>query len=118
LAEVCNRVYEHGYEGEDLVTFEARRDHKYLTRFEESIVAGDHENWVDRVIELDNRVDVLPKSLRACFAGLMEQKRWLEADALTVNIYATKKVIERHLDKSQDPWLIDVPYGANGLELP
>jgi CRISPR-associated endonuclease/helicase Cas3 len=118
LVEICNRVYERGYEGEDLITFEARRDHKYLTSFEESIVAGDHENWVDRVIELDNRVDVLPKSLRACFAELMEQKRWLEADALTVNIYATRKLIERHVDKSHDPWLIDLPYGANGLELP
>lgn len=117
LAEICDKVYELGYEGDDLATFVSRRDHKFLTRFEESVVAGDHESWTERVIELDNRIDVLPCVLRREFDSLFAQRRWLEADALTVNVYANRKLMDR-IDKSHEPWLVDLPYASNGLELP
>jgi hypothetical protein len=106
-----------GYEDEELVAFEAKRDHKYLTQFEEKMVAGDHENWTERVIDVTNRVDVLPVSLQGEYDRLTRERRWLEADALTVNIRLSRK-LDPYVAKDRDPWTIDLPYTKDGLELP
>jgi CRISPR-associated endonuclease/helicase Cas3 len=117
LVRICDEVYEDGYKGEDLAKFEARRDHKYLTQFEASLVAGTHESWTERVIEVANRIDVLPARLRKEYDRLSDEHRWLEADALTVNIWWNAR-LDQHADKSHEPWLIRLPYGPDGLELP
>jgi CRISPR-associated endonuclease/helicase Cas3 len=117
IVSICDEVYANGYEGEDWNTFKDSVDHKYLTQFEESMVAGDHENWTERVIEVANRIDVLPASLSAEHARLTFERRWLEADRLTVNIRLSRK-LDQFLDRSHEPWLIDLPYTADGLATP
>jgi hypothetical protein len=117
IARICNQVYVNGYEGDELATFKERLEHKYLTRFEDNIIAGDHENWVERIIEVENRLDVLPTSLRTEHGQLISERRWLEADALTVNIRLSKN-LDQYLHKEHDPWLINLPYTADGLVIP
>jgi len=117
LVNICDQVYGSGYNGEDLATFKESLEHPYLTQFEESIVAGDHENWTERVIEVANRVDILPANLRAEYDQLSRERRWLEADALTVNVQLNRR-LDHYLDKDRDPWLVNLPYTADGLEAP
>jgi hypothetical protein len=40
----------------------------------------------------------------------------LEADALTVNIYRSQKLMEQ-IRTDHDPWVIHAPYTEDGLEL-
>jgi len=57
-------------------------------------------------------VCLLPK-----FERLRSEYRWLEADALKVNIYRTNKSMKR-IRTNHDPWLIDAPYTIeDGLDL-
>ena len=117
LVEICNEVYGDGYEGEELRVFTERIDHKYLTRFDECMVAGDHEDWTEEAIQdIDRRVDVLPAALLGEFRQFQSECRWLEADALTINIYWNDRLKEQ-VRRDHAPWVIDAPYTADGLEL-
>lgn len=118
LTSIVDEVYERGYEGEDLEVFNEMRNHPYFTQFEDSIVAGDHEEWTEKVIEVENRIDVLPKCFRAKYDELMSERRWLEADELTVNIYVGKTLAAKYIDQSHDPPVINLPYGVDGLGFP
>ncbi len=119
LVDICNLVYEGGYKGEDRAAFEEMLNHPYLAKFEESMIAGDHEQWVDKVMEgMENRIDVLPACLRREHQTLMNEHRWLEADRLTVNIYGNESTIAKYVDKSHDPWAINLSYGPDGLAQP
>jgi hypothetical protein len=82
-----------------------------------SIIAGDHENWIETVItDIDSRVDVLPRSLLHEFSKLQSERRWLEADALTVNVYGSQR-LKKSVMTEHDPWVVDAPYTMDGLEL-
>jgi CRISPR-associated endonuclease/helicase Cas3 len=120
LTEICDEVYGDGYEAEELKAFNERLDHKYFTRFDEYIVAGDHESWTETAItDIDNRIDVLPSSLLDEFRLLQSERRWLEADALTVNVYRSDR-LKKQIRMDHDPCVIDdryARYTANGLEL-
>lgn len=119
LVTTCDQVYANGYEGEDLDTFRDHLGHRYLTQFESMIVAGDHENWIDKVIEnVDNRIEVLPACLLSEFNQLREQRRWLEADALMVSIPSRSTRLQKYIRDDGDPWVINLPYTSNGLEMP
>ena len=117
LTDICDRVYVDGYTGEDLKIFNERLDHKYLTRFDEHIIAGDHENWTETAItDIDSRVDVLPSCLLAEFRQLQSEHLWLEADALSVNIFRTARLM-KHVRTDRDIWVTDLPYNGDGLQL-
>jgi CRISPR-associated endonuclease/helicase Cas3 len=119
LVNICDQVYVNGYEGEELFVFKERLGHKYLTQFESMIVAGDHENWIDSVIEkLDNAAEVLPASLRVEFERFRAERRWIEADYLLVTIPSRSIRLGKYIQRDHDPWTINLPYTSNGLELP
>jgi CRISPR-associated endonuclease/helicase Cas3 len=106
FVEICKSVYADGYNGEDLPDFQEHLDHRYFTQFRETLVAGDHESWVERVIDVEGRMDVLPETLLSEFETMKAQRRWLEADRLTVNIRANQKILDKYVDQSHDPWVI------------
>ena len=117
LTAICDVIYQHGYTGEDQRTFEERLNSRMFTHFEEKLVAGEHENWIDQVIERENgRADVLPLSLASDYRKCMEQKRWLDADALLINTYTAN--LSKYINANADPWTINLPYSEhNGLEV-
>jgi CRISPR-associated endonuclease/helicase Cas3 len=115
VVEICDGVYANGYVGEEKTTFEERLNHEVLLRFREEVVAGRHRDWIDSVIEQnDGRADVLPISLRKEYQQFMEERRWLDADSLLVNVYTSG--ISAFLDKKADPWIVNLPYGIDGLD--
>ncbi len=115
LVEICDCVYREGYTGEERIIFEERLNHKLLTEFKDEVVAGQHRDWIEAVIEQsDGRADILPVNLQEEYDKLMHEKRWLEADSLLVNVYTSG--ISEYLDKRSDPWIANLAYGKDGLE--
>jgi CRISPR-associated endonuclease/helicase Cas3 len=115
LLEICNCVYRQGYVGEDKTIFEERLNHKLLVSFQDEVIAGQHQDWIDAVIEKsDGRADVLPMNLQSEYQEFIQKKLWLDADALLVNVYVSS--VSKFLDKTTDPWIVRLPYGRDGLE--
>jgi CRISPR-associated endonuclease/helicase Cas3 len=122
LVRRADRVYGAGYAGDGEAEFLAGRNHPGLTEFEDRVLAGAHEDWVESVIEsVDSSIDVLPNCLEAEYRDLMAEGLWLEANALLVPVrfrsLQSHRCRLRH-DRSDDIWVIDAPYTAEvGLRL-
>jgi CRISPR-associated endonuclease/helicase Cas3 len=114
LTEICNSVYREGYVGDDRLKFEERLNNTLFTRFEDELIAGQHEQWIEKVIEnQDGRAEVLPIGLQPEYHAFVDEKRWLDADSLLVNVYVSG--LRDALDKSVEPWVVNLPYGRDGL---
>jgi hypothetical protein len=113
LTAICDSVYCSGYEGDDLDTFKRRLNNKLFTNFDAELVAGQHERWIEKVIDQDGRADVLPINLKSEYDSLVRKKLWLDADELLVHTYVSG--LANAVDKSFDPWVINLPYGRDGL---
>lgn len=125
LVEAADRVYGSGYTGEDKIKFHEGLNHPDLVNFEDHLLAGAHQEWVEQVVErLDNSVDVLPKCLVKRYEELKGQGLWVEANTLLVPV-KTKSVayLRNKLNTENDPWIINAPYSSprdplsNGLGL-
>jgi len=113
LTAICDSVYQGGYAGEDRYTFEQRLNYKFFTNFEAELIAGQHERWIENVIEQDGRADILPIGLKSEHDAFIQEKMWLDADALLVHTYVSG--MADLLNKNVDPWVVDLPYGSDGL---
>ncbi len=114
LTGMCDQVYEGGYSEGEKEDFEQRLTHKFFTAFEQEAVAGEHQNWIETVIERqDGRADVLPIGLKAEYDALVDEKLWLKADALLVNTYTSR--LGTALDKNTEPWTVNLKYDRDGL---
>ena len=117
LTEICDEVYADGYVGDEKQVFEQRLNHRFLTAFEEEVVAGEHQQWIETVIEdAGGRADVLPIELKNEYDAMIADKRWLDADALLVNAYTS--ALGPKLDKGTDPWTVNLKYDQDGLHSP
>jgi CRISPR-associated endonuclease/helicase Cas3 len=117
LTRICDEVYAGGYTGKEKQTFEDRLNHPFLERFEDNVVAGEHNAWIDTVIEdKSGRADMLPLSLKTRYEAFVSAKRWLDADGLLVNAYTLG--LGPYLDKTGDPWTVDLKYDHEGLHHP
>jgi CRISPR-associated endonuclease/helicase Cas3 len=114
LKDIGDQVYCAGYIGDERRVFEERLNHTFLRNFEDEVIAGQHEPWIESVIEKnDGRADVLPVCLKPEYDRLADQKLWLHADALLVNTYTSS--LASALDKKTDPWTVNLPYDQDGL---
>jgi CRISPR-associated endonuclease/helicase Cas3 len=112
LTTICDSVYQTGYADEDQHIFEQRL--KFLANFETELIAGQHERWIEKVIEnQDGRAEVLPIGLKPQYDTFVREKMWLDADALLVHAYVSG--MTDLLDKDVDPWVVNLPYGSDGL---
>ncbi|HEY6350140.1 MAG TPA: CRISPR-associated helicase Cas3', partial [Candidatus Angelobacter sp.] len=114
LAEAADRVYGSGYQGEDEDAFNEGLNHPDLVNFEDRLLAGAHQEWVEQVVEKsDNSIEVLPKGLAKKYEDQMDNGLWVEANALLVPV-KTKALasLRGKLDLSSEPWSINVPYSS------
>ena len=64
--------------------------------------------------EVEGRADVLPRCLLSRHQALSNDKLWLEADALLVNVRT--RPYHGRIDWKHDPPLVDAKYTKEGLQ--
>jgi hypothetical protein len=90
-------------------------NHPYFVEFDKYLLAGRSEQWVDKVIDdPDGRADVLPRCLLPRYEGFRNQKMWLDADSLLVNIRTGS--YRGRIDWEHDPPIVDADYTKEGLQ--
>ena len=58
-----------------------------IKNFKESLIAGLHINWVDKIIEeMEGSIDLLPISLYDNYQDLISQGLWIESGNLLVPV--------------------------------
>jgi CRISPR-associated endonuclease/helicase Cas3 len=115
VVAACDRVYRGGYAGEQMVEFNERLNHPYFTEFEQHLMAGRSQPWVDKIMDTtEGRSDLLPRCLLSRHRALTEEKLWLDADALLVNV-RTGGYRDR-IDWNHDPPVLDAKYTKEGLQ--
>lgn len=88
LVEVCNRVYQNGYNENQQKDFEQGLQNATILNFETDWIAGDWNNWVEETLEQNNqKVEVLCEDLLQEFENLKKIKRYIEANQLLVSMY-------------------------------
>jgi CRISPR-associated endonuclease/helicase Cas3 len=115
VVAACDRVYRGGYTAEQMREFEERLNHPYFIEFEQRLMAGRSEPWVDQVLDAaEGRADVLSRCLLSRHQALSEEKLWLDADALLVNVRT--RGYRGRIDWKHDPPLVDAKYTEEGLQ--
>ncbi len=106
LIIAADNIYGEGYQGEDLKKFEEGFNHQDIAMFNENLLAGAHQEWIESIIDkIDGVVEVLPCSLHDEFNKRKKEGLWIEANALLVPIRKTR-AIGNLINKKVDPWEI------------
>jgi CRISPR-associated endonuclease/helicase Cas3 len=120
LIDVANRVYQNGYNGEDLERYNNALNHPLIKYYKENLVAGFHNDWTEQIIEkTDGTIDLLPRCLTAQYASFKSMGLWLNSDRLLVPVRTTSlHYLSKYLEKNPDQWIINMPYSSSlGLSL-
>jgi len=112
LVEAADWVYGEGYQGVDQTEFDEGFNHPDIKEFEARLLAGSHQEWVEKIIEnTDGIFEVLPVSLVDVFNNKRKDGLWIEANSLIVPIrFRTLLGLQGLLDKNNDPWIINCEY--------
>lgn len=120
LVDAADIVYGKGYQGDEKVKYEEGLNHPDITNFEDQILAGAHQDWVEEIIDkTDGIVEMLPKCLFEEYNSRKEKGLWLEANKLLVPV-RTKSIawLKSKIDMTNDPWIVDMSYTSHrGLEI-
>jgi CRISPR-associated endonuclease/helicase Cas3 len=120
LVNATDRVYEMGYTGVDDRAFREGLGHPDIVEFEKRLLAGDHRDWVEDVVEsADGTVELLPACLLEKYESRKRNGLWIEANASIVGVRVQSLAwLGPKLIKQNDPWIINCPYTCDGgLEL-
>lgn len=120
LVEVADKVYGAGYKDEDNIKFNEGLNHPDIKEFQTQLLAGAHQDWVEKIIEsTDGVVEVLPMSLVDEYERRKQDGLWVEANNLLVPVRVrTINSIRLSVDTSTDPWKTTCSYSSReGLRL-
>src|SRR5690606_21127880 len=88
LVEVCNKVYRNGYNETQQNDFEQGLNNSTILNYETDWIAGDWNNWIEDIIESNNqKIEILCGNLVDEYEELCNQKRYIEASQLLVQVY-------------------------------
>lgn len=88
LIEVCNKVYENGYNANQQKDFEQGLNNSIISNYEKDWIAGHWNNWIEDVIENNNqKIDVLCFNLIDEFDEKKANKQYIEANQLLIQVY-------------------------------
>jgi CRISPR-associated endonuclease/helicase Cas3 len=119
LITAADRIYSNGYTGEEGTAFEEGFSHPDIVRFEERLLAGAHQDWVEQLIEsADRTVEVLPESLVEEYEDRRRKGLWIEANSLLVTVRRRSlRNLGSDVVTSADPWVVKRDYShARGLD--
>ncbi len=134
LVEILNSIYRGGYCGDLLERYERGLHHPSIENFDENIIAGTYNDWIENVIDnSDGQIEVLPfkcvddsgneTSLRDKFVQLQRDREYLKARMLLVPIRVTQFFIAKQKgtirkDSNIDEWVTTLRYSNKlGLDL-
>lgn len=124
LVNVCNRVYKNGYNENQQKDFEKGLKNSTINDFEKDWIAGDWNNWIEDLIENDNKkIEVLCSNLlfdkwdgneeTLGFESLIAKKMFIEANQLLVSVY----FYETNHFKKNEKWNVYISYDIEYTEL-
>lgn len=88
LVDVCNKVYENGYNETQQKDFNNGLDNSIISDFETNWIAGDWRDWVEDIIQNNNqKIDVLCSNLLSDFKKHIANREYIEANQLLVSVY-------------------------------
>ena len=101
LVNVCNQVYENGYNEEQQKTFERGFNNSIIREFKQKLIAGHWKPWIEKVIEGQTmKIDVLCSNLLDEYIKLKEQGDFIRANQLLVSVYRYETEEKYILDKT------------------
>lgn len=115
LVDAADRVYGEGYQGVDKTKFDEGLNHPDIKEFEDQLLAGGHQPWVETIIEnTDGIFEVLPIALVDIFNNKRKDGLWIEANSLLVPIrlrtlLGLQNILDKK-DKKNDFWIINSDY--------
>jgi CRISPR-associated endonuclease/helicase Cas3 len=112
LVDLADKVYAGGYDEKQMKAFLDALHHPDYEGFDERLLAGAHQDWVDEVIDgADKSVEVLPVSLGAEHDSLVSEGLWIAASSLLVPMKVGRLAANRNrLITRTDPWRITLKY--------
>ncbi|AYO58295.1 hypothetical protein CO230_09310 [Chryseobacterium sp. 6424] len=88
LIQVCNKVYEKGYNEVQQRDFETGLNNSIIKDFEDDWIAGHWRDWIDDVLENKNqKIEVLCFNLIEEYETKIAERRFLEANQLLVSVF-------------------------------
>ena len=88
LVNVCNQVYEDGYNEIQQAEFERGFNNSMIRDFRKKLIAGHWRPWIEEVIEGQNlKIDVLCSNLLNKYMELKEEGNFIRANQLLVSVY-------------------------------
>ncbi|HEX5154704.1 MAG TPA: CRISPR-associated helicase Cas3' [Parafilimonas sp.] len=90
LINVCNEVYQNGYNENQVKDFENGLNHPVITNFEKDWIAGHWKDWIEDIFEKQNKnqkIEILCFNLKEEYQKRIDEKRFIEANQLLVQIY-------------------------------
>jgi CRISPR-associated endonuclease/helicase Cas3 len=108
LIEVCNKVYEHGYNERQLEDFnKGLLENPIINNYENEWIAGDWRDWIEDAIENSNqKIDVLCSNLTEDFYKHVENQEFIEANQLLVSVYFYEAK-DKYPDKDRGIWIVN-----------
>lgn len=97
LIGLCNSVYKNGYNENQQNDFYNGLNNSIIKDFEEDWVAGHWRDWVEDILQNKNqKIEVLCFNLINEYEEKIEQRRFLEANQLLVQVYFYEAQISKH----------------------
>lgn len=88
LVNVCNQVYQNGYNKTQQQEFEKGFNNSMINNFENELIAGHWRPWIEDVIEGQSlKIDVLCKNLLDEYEKLKDKGDFIRANQLLVSVY-------------------------------
>lgn len=88
LVDACNSVYKDGYNEIQMKDYEKGLRNSTIARYKEDWIAGSWKNWIEELLENNNqKIEVLCLNQIDEYEELIQEKRFLEANQLLVQVY-------------------------------
>jgi CRISPR-associated endonuclease/helicase Cas3 len=113
LVNAADNVYDTGYQGEDKIKFEEGLNHQDIRNFNDLLLAGACQDWVEKIIEkTDGLLEVLPLNLQDDYESRKKLGLWIEARNLLVPL-RTFSLKKYPISKKDDIWIINNEYSKD-----
>lgn len=112
LVNACNVVYKDGYNHDQQKDFEKGFKNSVINKFEEDWIAGNWRNWIEDILEKNQKREVLCFNLIEDFNQKIADGRYIEANQLLVPVYHYESVISKDRLQGDTDVAINLKYDS------